>query len=213
MKRNKKLLFSITTLLVLVIGLEGMAYALTRWQSQPKPTIKPRSDWGAVAPKTMTKRTTGTKVIFHHTGWQFSSTTTTNVVAEIKEVQDYHMNTKGWADIAYHYVIDPAGRIWQGRSDYYEGAHTSGQNMNVGVVVLGDFEGIWGIGANSLTTNAYNAMCSLSKYLAYRDSLDLPVAYNHKDFNPDTECPGDNMEYYVWDDLRGHLSTYLKKAN
>lgn len=46
----------------------------------------------------------------------------------------------------------------------------------------------------------------------YRDSLDLPGAYCHKDFNSGTECPGDNMEYYVWDDLRGHLNTYMKKA-
>jgi len=87
--------------------------------------------------------------------------------------------------------------------------HTLSYNNNIGIVVLGDFEGIFGIGANTLTTAAYNAMCSLSKYLAYRDSLDLPIAYCHRDFG-DTQCPGNNMEYYVWDDLRGHLYTYMK---
>ncbi len=211
MSNKKKLISVLLIVSLLLCAIEGIAYASTSWEYQPSPTIYSRSDWGARSPGSMNSRGTGNYLIFHHTAWNFNSTNINTTKQEIKDIQDEHMDGNGWSDIAYHYIIDPAGRIWAGRAANKEGAHTSSYNNNLGIVVLGDFEGFWGVGANSLTTASYNAMCSLSKYLMYKYSLDLPGAYCHKDFY-DTACPGKNMEYYVWDDLRGHLSTYMQES-
>jgi len=209
----KKRNLMIIAILISIITIEGIAYASTSWEPQPYPYMYSRTAWDARSADTsdMTTRGEGDCLIFHHTAWNFSSTSLSDCAEEIRDVQDYHMDDNGYADIGYHYVIDPSGRIWRGRSDNYEGAHTYSNNENIGIVVLGDFEGYWGVGANRLTDDSFDAMCSLSKWLAYRDSLDLPIAYNHSDFSS-TVCPGRYMEYYVWDDLRGHLNTYMEES-
>ncbi len=59
-------------------------------------------------------------------------------------IQSYHMDTRGWDDIGYNFVIDRFGRIWHARQgSIYEpisGAHVSGLNTeSMGVSVLGTF--------------------------------------------------------------------------
>lgn len=44
-------------------------------------------------------------------------------------------------DIAYHYVIDRAGRVWEGRNLRYQGSHVRGNHANnMGIMCLGNFE-------------------------------------------------------------------------
>jgi hypothetical protein len=67
-----------------------------------------------------------------------------SVPALLIGIQRYHVDTRGWDDIAYNFVIDRWGRVWQGReADIFEpitGGHTTGLNAeSVGVAVLGDF--------------------------------------------------------------------------
>jgi len=62
-------------------------------------------------------------------------------------IQSYHMDTRGWDDIGYNFVIDKFGRIWHAREgDIYEpisGAHVSGLNTeSMGVSVLGTFSNV-----------------------------------------------------------------------
>ena len=59
-------------------------------------------------------------------------------------IQSYHMDTRGWDDIGYNFVLDKFGRIWHARQgSIYEpisGAHVSGLNTeSMGVSVLGTF--------------------------------------------------------------------------
>jgi hypothetical protein len=67
-----------------------------------------------------------------------------DVPSIIRGIQTYHMNTQGWKDIAYNFVVDKYGGIWEGReggvSSPVIGAHAKGFNTGtVGIVVLGDF--------------------------------------------------------------------------
>ena len=60
--------------------------------------------------------------------------------ARLEEVRKYHTENNGWADIGYHYIIDPAGRLWQGRLDTQQGAHVRDNNAhNLGIMVLGNY--------------------------------------------------------------------------
>jgi N-acetyl-anhydromuramyl-L-alanine amidase AmpD len=61
----------------------------------------------------------------------------------IKAIQDTHMGSKGWDDIGYHFIVDPAGRVWEGRHLDRIGAHAGSQALNlgnIGVLVLGNFD-------------------------------------------------------------------------
>jgi N-acetylmuramoyl-L-alanine amidase len=45
-----------------------------------------------------------------------------------RTIRNYHVNTKGWSDIGYHYVIRFNGDIEAGRPLKYAGAHVEGLN-------------------------------------------------------------------------------------
>lgn len=115
------------------------------------------------------------------------------------------MDTK--CDIAYHFIIDPAGRIWQGAEiDDYQRGHAENHFDDIGVLVLGDFESrmanLWN--PNTLNDAQKNAMIELAKWLCYEYELPVeitngPIA-THRQVN-NTACPGDNMAPWVEDDL------------
>ncbi|MBI4569950.1 MAG: N-acetylmuramoyl-L-alanine amidase [Planctomycetes bacterium] len=73
-------------------------------------------------------------VVVHHTAGRADET--------VLSVQRFHMETRGWADIGYHFFIDGAGRVFEGRPLGYVGAHAGeGRNQGrVGVCVAGNFE-------------------------------------------------------------------------
>ena len=121
----------------------------------------------------------------------------------------------GKCDIAYHYIIDPSGGIWHGAMlDEYKRGHAEGHFDDIGVVLLGDFENraqnLWS--PNVLNDNQKNAMKELSKWLCYE--YDLPInkasgvspITTHKAASGGTECPGDNVEPWVENDLKTYIN-------
>jgi hypothetical protein len=61
--------------------------------------------------------------------------------ATVKGFQNYHMDSKGWADIAYNFIIMPSGRVYRGRGWKRQGAHTEGRNdRSVAFCFAGNFE-------------------------------------------------------------------------
>ncbi len=53
-------------------------------------------------------------------------------------IRDYHVRTKGWSDIGYHYVIRMNGRIEAGRPEGLVGAHVEGFNSHsLGICLAG----------------------------------------------------------------------------
>lgn len=79
--------------------------------------------------------------------------------ASMRAVYNYHANTLGWGDVGYHLLIDPEGRIYQGRGGTIGGTpvfqappvagiappvvtagHVGGfNNGNIGIGLLGNF--------------------------------------------------------------------------
>ncbi len=81
--------------------------------------------------------------IVHHTV-NINSYGPDDVPTMLRGIQRFHMDTRGWDDIGYNFVIDRFGRIWHARAGAMEGsvsgAHVSGLNTeSVGVSVLGTF--------------------------------------------------------------------------
>lgn len=65
----------------------------------------------------------------------------------VRGIQSYHMNANGFCDVAYHFLIDKYGQIFEGRdggiTNPVIGGHAGGFNTgSVGVALLGDFTSI-----------------------------------------------------------------------
>lgn len=190
------------------------------WIQVNAPTIESREDWGArdVIESRLVDRTRAPeRIIFHHSAEKFSSTDINSVKAEIRRIQNDHMNDEGKCDIAYHFIIDPAGRIWKGAEvDTYQRGHTGNYFDDIGVLVLGDFESrllnLWS--PNVLNQEQKAAMETLAKWLCYEynlcmiDTGDALAPINtHRTLN-NTVCPGENMAPWVENELRAIINNW-----
>jgi len=61
--------------------------------------------------------------------------------ATMRGIQNYHMDSQGWSDIAYNFVIFPSGRVYKARGWKRQGAHTMNHNEHsVAFCFAGNFE-------------------------------------------------------------------------
>ncbi len=70
-----------------------------------------------------------------------------DVPAMLRAIFDYHRYVRGFFDIAYNFLIDAYGRIWEGRAGGIDmaviGAHAGAYNQeSTGVAMLGDFTSV-----------------------------------------------------------------------
>lgn len=169
----------------------------------PLLTIIPRAQWGAVDPQ-VTATGRGEHGPYaaaaNPNGWLVYDLPLEQVLDTIiihhsalpvsdgpLEVQRFHMEEKGFADIAYHYLIDPQGSIYAGRALNVRGAHTAGHNYgSVGVCLTGNFEEITPSPeqVGSLTALVQNLVASYPR---------IQHLAGHRDCNPETLCPGKNL--------------------
>jgi hypothetical protein len=98
---------------------------------------------------------------------------------------------QGWADIGYHYVIDPQGRIWEGRPIQYQGAHVKENNEhNLGVMCMGNFD---------VERPTPEMLQSLDMFVADRMrfyNVSVSRVYTHQEIKA-TACPGRNLQGYM----------------
>jgi peptidoglycan hydrolase-like protein with peptidoglycan-binding domain len=111
-----------------------------------QPTIITRAQWGADESLrgSTTLSSTVKAIMIHHTAGSNSYTQDT-AAAQIRGIYAYDTKTLGWADIAYNFLVDKWGRIYEGRagsiSKAVRGAHAMGFNTDtMGVAALGNYE-------------------------------------------------------------------------
>ena len=109
----------------------------------PRPfDIHLRSEWGARASSTSNASTVKLAVVHHSAS--SNSYSPADVPGVLRSIQAFHMDGRGWSDIAYNFVVDKYGGIWEGRGGGIDnpviGAHAMGFNTtSVGVMVIGDY--------------------------------------------------------------------------
>lgn len=161
--------------------------------------VIPRSQWASSGPNVsrINPMNGVTRITVHHDGMPPVSLRAKNDVARRLElIRSVHITNKdsngeNWADIGYHYIIDPQGRIWEGRPVRYQGAHVKQNNEhNLGIMVLGNFD-------EQRPTS--EAVAALDRFLADRmHAYRVPVnrIYTHQEINA-TACPGTNLQSYM----------------
>jgi len=106
-----------------------------------QPTICGRSCWcpsGNCPIDATPFSTTSTHVIVHHSA---GNSTSSDFAAVVRSIWDFHVNSNGWDDIGYNWLIDPNGIIYEGRGSGLQGAHFSCINGNTtGICMIGNYE-------------------------------------------------------------------------
>lgn len=155
-----------------------------------------RKDW---APLSSTKAANAlpmgqvTRITVHHDGIDPPADLGTyeQVLAHVQSIQQYHLS-RGWADIGYHFIIDPSGRVWKGRPLSWQGAHVSGDNEeNIGIVLLGNFQ------KQHPSEKSLESLGVLIKGLKERYQVQDYRVYTHRELSGKTECPGDHLQAVV----------------
>ena len=101
------------------------------------PGVIPRSQWGADESRRFDdagdeqwprEYSPVQKLVVHHTAGRNADP---DPAATVRAIYYYHAVTKRWADIGYNYLIDEAGRVYEGRyaRDFWNGATPSSDNL------------------------------------------------------------------------------------
>jgi hypothetical protein len=128
---------------------EGEAATLSAAAYTAKPSIYSRRQWGAdesvreAGPPDYHEVRGG---FVHHTV-NTNSYTRDQVPGIIRSIYAYHVQSRGWRDIGYNFLIDKFGRIWEGRYGGVDrpvvGAHTSGYNSYAfAASAIGNFDNV-----------------------------------------------------------------------
>ncbi|MCR9244143.1 MAG: peptidoglycan recognition protein family protein [bacterium] len=157
--------------------------------------VRQRSTWRAATanPRRLDRMDRATRITVHHSAVYFRSMRPAATAAQLQRIQKDHMGGRGYGDIGYHYLVDPAGRIWQGRDMRWQGAHASGRNnvRNVGVCVLGNF--VRGGNGHQPTPRQVEALRDLLGALMNDHGIPAQRIHRHSDFKA-TACPGPLLE-------------------
>lgn len=176
----------------------------TRMTDAALPGVIGRRTWTLASPILARADAMGsiTRITVHHDGMNpYTSRSQRDAMRRIDAIRRSHV-AKGWADIGYHFVIDPSGRVYEARPIVLQGAHVKYNNPhNLGIVLLGNF-------MEQQPTD--EALVTLDAFLAgamrrYR----VPVArvVTHRELRP-TACPGTALQQHMVQarSLRGTLA-------
>ncbi len=124
------------------------------------------------------------RMTVHHEGWKpvwFADQRST--AERLDLIRESHRG-RGWADIGYHYIIDRAGMVWEGRDIRYQGAHVRNQNEeNLAIMLLGNFD------LQRPSDAQYVKLIDTLRVLRYRHNVPVNRIYTHQELMP-TACPG-----------------------
>lgn len=172
----------------------------TSVQNVAPPPVLPRSAWGARTPGAGMVRQVPVRIVLTH---EESSTQCCDgdVAARISANERIHRD-KGWADIAWHFIVAPNGRIYEGRDVGYQ-ADSSYVRVNpdypldgtIVVGILGNYN------LQTPTDASLSAITDLLAWLCQTYDISSSEIYNLRDLAPvhidpnfgRTSSPGDNM--------------------
>jgi hypothetical protein len=159
-----------------------------------------RAQWGARA-RSCDGSHSPNRMTVHHTDTPNNDSIT--MAARVRQIQSYHIDTRGWCDIGYHFLIGQDGKVYQGRVETKVGAHAANDNTNnVGISFVGTYE------TTVPTTAVMDAGAKIIKALSttYGIALNRTKIKGHRQVGTtETTCPGEA--------LYTRLQTLIDKAS
>lgn len=188
------------------------------WRNTPEVwpglKVRPRSEWTDADPSPALKAEEARFLLVHHTAGN-SQHREADVTGILQGIRSFHVGEKGWPDIAYNFLIDRYGNVWEGRAGSLDGpvqADATGGNQGFSqlVCLIGDFT------AEPPTEAAQQSLVRTLAWLAARYQIDAdpssvveftsrgsnrwpegtvvktPPIAGHRDMSL-TSCPGDAL--------------------
>lgn len=140
-----------------------------------------RAGWGARLPKYVNAIQSPVEGIFIH--YRGPGGAPADEAAALRQDQNYHMDVKGWSDIAYSWAVGNSGRIYRLRGWGIRGGHTAGWNDRSHAV-------LWIGGDDGTPSEA--ALDSIAIVVNESRQRYRGFCQGHRDVNP-TSCPGDKL--------------------
>lgn len=182
--------------------------------------INPRSSWAVDRPPKGPLEGEDVRFLIVHHSASWNGHTGADAPRILRSFYDYHTSPeKGWNDIAYNFLIDAEGGIWEGRAGSVDGAvagDATGGNQGSSqlVCIIGDYD------AAQPTEASLSALVSVLSWLADRHEVSTapgarvtftsrgsnihpagaavttPTITGHRTMSQ-TSCPGENLNSYV----------------
>jgi hypothetical protein len=158
----------------------------------------PRSGWGAKRMMSNFDRMDPPfRITVHHTAEPADTHTREAAAREMRDLQRMHQEGNGWADLGYHFLIDQAGRVHEGRSISAQGAHAGNSDLNrgnIGICLLGNFVAQPDRGsdyalAQAPTQEQWDSLSELVDKLQTRYRIANNQIWGHSHLK-ETACPG-----------------------
>ncbi|GAB3213333.1 hypothetical protein GCM10027294_43900 [Marinactinospora endophytica] len=143
--------------------------------------IVSRAEWGARAPRSRqtVSWSARTEFVVHYSAGPPSQTP--------RQIQAFHMDSNGWSDVGYNFLVDTDGKIYEGRGWLVVGAHATGHNTSgIGACFIG--------GNGDATPAAREAIRALYDEANRKAGRTLKIR-GHRDVGS-TDCPGGDL--YAW---------------
>lgn len=190
--------------------------------AEPKSTLQvfPYTIWTTTpTPDSIPDLINPQRITLHHTVIAAlpANATQAEEIQRMRFILNIHLNSSGYSDIGYHYIVMPSGRVYEGRSSFKKGAHDV-INDGFGVAVDGDFQNPRRVTSQQL--DAVVALCTLlCKRMGIKDPItrvstlvegsgvrQLPRIVGHRD-RVATGCPG--TLYQSLDEIRQAVKARL----
>ncbi|MGW7367379.1 N-acetylmuramoyl-L-alanine amidase [Streptomyces sp. NPDC054841] len=180
------------------------------------PAITSRSEWGADESYVGSEPTynSSTEAIFvHHTGGS-NTYDCADSASIVRSIYTYHVESQGWNDIGYHFLVDRCGTVFEGRAggidQPVQGAHTYAFNVDTSsIALIGDYndatttpavrEAVAGLVAWKLGLSGVDAAGTATltaaddnEWFDEGQTATFSRLSGHRDAN-DTDCPGENL--------------------
>jgi hypothetical protein len=181
------------------------------------PAVHTRADWNARPPTSPASvlNQGPDRIVVHHTA--SANQTDYSVAAAYalsRSIQNFHMDSNGWADTGQQLTISRGGHLMEGRNrslsaiqagDHVVGAHTANHNSHtIGI----ENEGLYMTAAP--TVALWAKLVETCVWLCDVYGLAPSAIMGHRDYNA-TACPGDVL-YARLPDLRNEVAARLGLA-
>lgn len=197
-------------------GTSGLRRAAAPLPEEPAPVAKVerppilrRAAWGARPPKDAYSYTRAGHIGLHHTASvdDFTASTRAECAGRLRAIQAFHMDTNGWNDIGYAWVVCRHGDVFQGREDDddstdVQGAHDGFNRQSTGISLLGYFHPPYD---QHPTDDQLSSLVDLIAWISGLRGIDpagrslyeafgaeVDIVYGHREVK-ETSCPGDHL--------------------
>ncbi|XP_041097925.1 N-acetylmuramoyl-L-alanine amidase-like isoform X2 [Polyodon spathula] len=163
------------------------------------PPVIPRCMWGAQPYRgTPTNLMLPLSFLYIHHTYQPGQpcTSFSQCAADMRSMQRFHQEDRGWDDIGYSFVAGSDGYLYEGRGWEWQGAHTKGHNSKgYGVSFIGDFTSVLPDASALALVRDNFAKCAVQGVRLVPDF----IVHGHRQV-VDTSCPGDALysEIMTW---------------